>query len=238
MIIGAGEMSVLTARHLKSAGIGRLYFANRTVERAVEIAREFEGTGISLDDMRSVMPECDIVISSTASPDYVLGASDMREVMAARNNRSILLIDIAAPRDIHPDVGRLYNVFLYTIDDLSSVAKFNQEMRAKEAELVEAIARDEMQKYFDWYNYLRVQPVMQSLRNRFNHLRDRKLDQFSTELANLPQPAQEFVRQFITSLTEEYLEGPSKALRESSCTDDWIQFSDSLVRLFDLERSK
>jgi glutamyl-tRNA reductase len=146
-----------------------------------------------------------------------------------------LLIDIAAPRDIHPDVGRLYNVFLYTIDDLAQVTRLNVDMRGNEIHAAMTIMNAEAQKYYEWYNYLRVQPVIVSLRKRFNLLRDRKLAQNAGQIANLPAPAREFFHEFVNSLTDEFLEGPSKTLRELSNTEDWIQFSDSLAKIFNLE---
>jgi glutamyl-tRNA reductase len=235
LIIGAGEMSELTARHLRDAGVGKLFFANRSLERAVDLAAQFGGTPLPLDDRRRIMAECDIVISSTASPHYIITAAEMREVMAQRKNRSVLLIDIAAPRDIHPDVGKLYNVFLFTIDDLASVAKINTEKRAGEVANVQRIIDEESAEYYKWYGYLKVQPTLQQLRKRFETIREQQLGTIAAELGALPRPAQELIRSFAQKLTDEYLQTPSKNLRLLSETSEGLRASDALNRLFELE---
>ena len=235
LIIGAGEMSELTARHLRAASIGRFFFANRTLENAAELARVYGGTPISLADMETVLPDCDIVISSTASPTCIIDAGMVKTVMAARNNRPIFLIDIAAPRDIHPDVDKLYNVFLYSIDDLAQIAKFNVEMRSNEVRSAMAVLDDELAKYCEWYGYLKIQPILVSLKNRAEIIRRKKLCQYASELSQLPEPARLFMQEFLDALTEEYFEEPSRVLRESLGSNDWLQLSDSLVRLFDLK---
>jgi glutamyl-tRNA reductase len=235
MVIGAGEMSELTARHLRTAGIGKLYFANRSIERASDLASQYGGIPLKLEERSAILPECDMVISSTASPHYILNPEEMREIMIKRKNRSMLLIDIAAPRDIHPDVGRLYNVFLYTIDDLAQVAKFNAEMRAKEIIEVRKILDEEMRNYFEWYDYLKVQPTLVSLRRRFEAIRDAELNRFAAEIASLPQPVQKLIQDFANSLTKEYLQAPSKKLKELSSTPEGLHYSDSLSQLFNLQ---
>jgi glutamyl-tRNA reductase len=228
-------MSELTARHLRDAGVGKLFFANRSLERAVDLAAQFGGTPLPLDDRRRIMAECDIVISSTASPHYIITAAEMREVMAQRKNRSVLLIDIAAPRDIHPDVGKLYNVFLFTIDDLASVAKINTEKRAGEVANVQRIIDEESAEYYKWYGYLKVQPTLQQLRKRFETIREQQLGTIAAELGALPRPAQELIRSFAQKLTDEYLQTPSKNLRLLSETSEGLRASDALNRLFELE---
>ena len=234
MIIGAGEMSELTARHLKAASIGKLFFVNRTLENAAFLADEFGGLALTLAERSTVMADCDIVISSTASPDFIIGVDEMRTVIMKRKNRPILLIDIAAPRDIHPDVAKIYNVFLYTIDDLAQVAQINVQLRGGEIKAALSIIESEMRKYYEWYNYLRVQPVIISLRKKFDALRDKKLEQCASQISALPKETQDFVHEFADALINECLEKPSKNLRESSNSADWLQLSDSMVKIFDL----
>jgi len=235
MIIGAGEMSELTAKHLKSAGIRKLFFANRTLDRAAELSSQFDGVAINLAEMPGILPECDIVISSTASPNYIIGVEEMREVIVKRKNQPILLIDIAAPRDIHPDVGKLYNVFLYTIDDLAQVAKYNVEARTNEIAAAMLILKEEMNGYFEWYNYLRVQPIIVSLRKKFDMLRDKNLALISNQMSAMPESTQKIMKDFAKDLTDEFFEGPSITLRESAGTADWMQLSDALTKLFKLK---
>ncbi len=235
MIIGAGEMSELTAKHLKSAGIRKLFFANRTLDRAAALSAQFDGAAINLAEMPGILPECDIVISSTASPDYIIDVDDMREVIVKRKNQPILLIDIAAPRDIHPDVGKLYNVFLYTIDDLAQVAKYNVEARTNEIAAAMIIINEEMNEYFEWYNYLRVQPIVVSLRKKFDTIRDKNLTLLAGQIAEMPEETRNLIKNFASELTDDFFEMPSIALRESAGTSDWMQLSDALTKLFKLK---
>lgn len=236
MVIGAGEMSELAAKHLRAGGIGRLYFANRSIERAQLLAEEFQGTPLRLDEKESVLHECDIVVSSTAAPHFVLTTDDIRAAMIKRKNRSMLLIDIAAPRDIHPDTGKLYNVFLYCIDDLNGITAFNKEQRALEVEKVKTILEQEKEKYFKWYAALRVQPTLVSLRGKFERIRDRELERYASSIAALPEPAQKLINEFAASLTNKFLHEPSTALKDLSSEPEMARYSDSLVRVFNLEK--
>jgi len=238
MIIGAGEMSKLTAKHLVSAGIKKLYFANRTIENAVSMAEEFNGSALLLSDRAFVLHECDIVISSTGSPHFIITPEEINYVMSMRKYHPIFLIDIAAPRDIHPDVGRINNVFLYTMDDLSQVVEGTSQMRLHEIEKVHSIIEEDTREYYNWYSSLKVLPTLISLRHQFEELRDYELNKYSSEINGLPEPAQQLFRRFAQTLTQRLLNTPSKVIKDVATDCDSTVLIKSIATLFDLKVSQ
>jgi glutamyl-tRNA reductase len=144
MLIGAGEMSELAARHLLSAGARGLLVTNRTFERAVRLAEDFDGTAVRFEELSTHLKRADIVLSSTGSPHYILTRGDIEEVIRVRRNRPMFFIDMAVPRDIDPDANRIDNVYVYDIDDLNNVIETNLEERQREAELAEGIVVSEV----------------------------------------------------------------------------------------------
>jgi len=172
MLIGAGETGELTAQHLVDNGIHRLWVANRTHERAVQLAERFGGSAVLFEQLFSHMVEVDVVISSTAASGYVIHRDPLDQVMWARKNRPVFLIDIAVPRDIDPTVKDLYNVFLYDIDDLQAVVAANIQQREREARRAEQIVAAAVAFFDVWYRSLDVMPTLIALRKRFDELRE------------------------------------------------------------------
>ena len=147
---------------------------------------------------------------------------------------ALFLIDIAAPRDIHPDCGRIPNVFLYSIDDLSQVVADNAQARAAEIGKAREIIDEDLEKYFDWYRCLRVVPTLVALRKQFDVIKDNELKQYSSKIANLPPDQQDLMRQFATSLTNKFLNNPSRMIKEVTSDLDVCSFTKSIAMLFDL----
>ena len=121
LLIGAGEMAELAAEHLLSNGVERIVVANRTLERALALAKRFNGTTVGWDELAEELTRVDIIVSSTGSPEPILSAEQVKQRMRARRNRPLFFIDIAVPRDIDPEVNRIDNVYLYNIDDLQGI---------------------------------------------------------------------------------------------------------------------
>ncbi len=237
LIIGAGEMSKLMARHLVASEIQKLFFANRTRERAMDFALQFNGTPMSLNERHGIMEQCDIVLTSTGAPHYIIEKAEMEAVMKKRKHRAIFLIDIAAPRDIHPDVATLDNVFLYSIDDLTEVVDDNTSMRTAEIEKVRGVLKEELKKYYTWYDSLKILPTLISLRGKFETMCDEELDRYSSAIGDLPQPSQELLRKFASSLTKKYLRIPSRILKEKANDSDCRMFAESVTQLFELDNN-
>lgn len=234
LIVGAGEMSELTVKHLKQTGIGRVIFTNRTLEKSMALVREHGGRAVEYPEMKKVLHECDVVISATASPHYVLSVADIEAAMQRRNNQPMFLIDIAAPRDIHPDVGGLYNVFLYNIDDLTRVTHDSTHARKAEIEKVNAILDKEIKNFYAWYESLRVRPLLVSLRERFESIRDNELKRYASDIESLSPEARDFIKTFAASLTDKMLQEPSKNLITLSCGEDGDTVAENISRVFKL----
>ncbi len=166
MLIGAGEMAELSARHLVNAGVSNVIIANRTEESARLLAQEFGATTISLDQIDQFLSDADVVICSTGAPDYILTEERTRKALERRRNRPTCLIDISVPRNIDPAVGKVPNVFLFDIDDLESVISSNIREREREAERAELIVQSEVMQFQQTLRLMDVGPSIGALRQK------------------------------------------------------------------------
>src|SRR6267142_2646682 len=170
MLIGAGEMAELSARHLVNAGASRVLIANRTEEAARRLANEFGGEVIPFEQLAEFLPEADVVICSTGSPEYVVTEPLTRQVRERRRNRPTCFIDISVPRNIDPAVGKLPNVFVFDIDDLESVISSNIREREREAERAELIVESEIMQFQQTLRVLDIGPTIGALRNKLQDI--------------------------------------------------------------------
>ena len=170
VILGAGETSELTARALAEQGAGTIFVANRHADRALSLAQRFGGSVVGLDGLPEQLLHADIVLSSPSSPHPIVGREELELVMAERGRRSLLLIDIAVPRDIDAGCGELDGVTLYDIDDLQAVVARNLGTRASEIPRAEEIVEEEIQRFARWLGQLEVLPTVSALREHGNAL--------------------------------------------------------------------
>src|SRR5689334_5192217 len=164
MLIGAGEMAELSARHLVNAGAGRVVIANRTEATAQQIAAEFGATTVPLDQLDQHLADADVVICSTGAPDFVVTVERTRKALERRRNRPTCFIDISVPRNIEPSVSRIPNVFLFDIDDLESVISSNIREREREAERAELIVQSEVMQFQQKLRLMDIGPSIGALR--------------------------------------------------------------------------
>ncbi len=164
VILGAGETSELTAQALADQGAGTIFVANRHADRALSLARRFGGSVVGLHDLPDQLRRADIVVSSTSSPHPIVGHEELELVLAQRDGRPLLLIDIAVPRDVEPRCGDLEGVTLYDIDDLQEVLARNLSTRAAEVPQAEAIVEEEIRRFARWLGQLEVLPTVSALR--------------------------------------------------------------------------
>src|SRR5688500_1217527 len=170
MLVGAGEMAELSARHLVNAGVSRVIIANRTEETARQMAGEFGANAISLDQLDQFLSETDVIICSTGAPDYVLTEERTRKALERRRNRPTCFIDISVPRNIDPAVGKLPNVFLFDIDDLESVITSNIREREREAERAELIVQSEVMQFQQSLRLMDIGPTIGALREKMQEV--------------------------------------------------------------------
>jgi len=216
MLLGAGEMAELAARHLVSHGVGDIRIANRTYERCCELAEEFCGTPVRFDEYLDQMAQVDILICSTGAPTYVLLKEDMQKIMRERRNRPVFMIDISVPRNIDPAINDLDNVYLYHVDDLQQVVDANKQERKKEAEKAETIINEEVDKFHAWLESLDSVPLIVALRDKAAHIKQEELGKFLAKHPTLDQQTIADVDYLLSALMNKMLHYPTVALKETN----------------------
>lgn len=214
LLIGAGETIELTARHLHDQGTGKLIIANRTVERAHELAEKFDGYGIGLDEIPAHLSEADIVISSTGSSEPVLDKAMVVNAMKTRRHRPVFMVDIAVPRDIEASVAELDDVYLYTVDDLQLVIEENMRSRQEAALQAEEIIEVQAERYMAWTRSLEAVPTLKAYREFARKLGDKELEKANRMLES-GKPASEVMELLTHNLVNKLAHDPSTNLRNA-----------------------
>jgi len=216
MLIGAGEMCELAARHLLSAGIKGILVTNRTFERAAVLAEEFRGTPVRFDDFRDHLQRADIVLSSTGASHAILTRDDVERVIRVRKNRPMFFIDMAVPRDIDPGANQLDNVYVYDIDDLNNVIETNLEERQKEAAKAEEIVVAEVRNFLRWLDAQQVTPTIVSLRQRYEEVRKAEVEKALSALGTDDPKTRKVVEALSASMLNKMLHAPIAAMKRES----------------------
>jgi glutamyl-tRNA reductase len=235
LLIGAGEMSELAAKHLINNGVSKIIFANRTYENAVRLANDFHGIPISFDLLEEKLKEVDIVISSTGAPGYIITERIIVDALRRRKNRLIFLIDIAVPRDVDPAVEEIDNVFLYNIDNLQEIVDENVKNRMREADKAEAIIADEVTNFSNWLNTLEVVPAIVSLRNKADSIINNELEKSLSWMRDMNEEEKERIRILAASIVNKILHDPITRLKEESQNGGADPYVAAIMRLFKLE---
>ncbi len=237
MIIGAGKMSELTAKHLLSNGVTSVMITNRSYDKAVEMAKTFKGTAVKFENLVDEMAAADIVISSTGAQHVILTKEDMKKVMAKRRHHPVFLIDIAVPRDIDPEANNIDNVYLYDIDDLQSVVDSNLAERSREAKEAEQIIKTEVQTFLAWQSSREVVPTIAELRKKVERIRAGEVDKIMNKLANLTDEEKNAINALTNGIINKLLHDPMVKLKESTRHKEGYLYVDSLRHLFDLDKT-
>ncbi len=216
MLLGAGEMAELAAKHLINNGVKDVKVANRTYERGCELAKEFNGKAIKFEDFLKELISTDIVICSTGASDYILRKNQMQKIMKDRRNKPVFIIDISVPRNVDPDINLLDNVYLYNIDDLQQVVDNNLFERKKEAEKAEAIVEEEVGKFLKWLESLDSIPLIISIRQKAEIIKREELEKFKHRFPNLEKEKFEAIEQLASSITNKLIHPPTVALKDNS----------------------
>jgi glutamyl-tRNA reductase len=235
LLIGAGEMSELAARHLLNQGTGGFKVANRTYSRAAQLASAFNGLPVAFDAIPEALQDVDIVISSTGASGYVLTPEMIAPALKRRRNRLLFLIDIAVPRDIDPRAGDMDNVYLYNMDDLQDIADENLRVRRAEASKAEGIVAEEVKRYLEWFSTLEVVPTIVSLRAKVETIVRDELDRSGNWLRGLSAEDREAAEILIHSIVNKILHDPMTTLKEESRHHGGPAYVAALRRLFRLE---
>lgn len=232
LLVGSGETGELAALNLREQGIARLLVTNRTFSHAEELAGRLQATAVPFEEIGSAMASCSVVISATASTAPVIGADLVRRVQHARQNRALLLIDIAVPRDVDPAAGGLPNVFLYDIDALDQLVRQNIGRREREIPKVEAIIRQELESFLRWYTGLEVTPLIRGLRDRFETIRAREVERYSHRFCSRDR---EQIDALTRGIVNKLLHDPTVNIRKfQSQGPEGFARLDGVRRLFEL----
>src|SRR6185369_1330447 len=208
MIVGAGKMSELAARHLRRSGASHVFVTNRTHERAVEMAELFQGTPVEYARFTSMLPEVDILIASSGAPHYILKKDDMQRVISARRNKPMFLIDIAVPRNIDPAVNKLDNVFLYDIDDLQEVVNSNLRERMKEADHAEQMVTDEVDRMMTRLKVAEVTPTIVSLQEQLESIRAGEMEKTRRKFGPFTPEQEQAMEALTRAIVNKIAHGP------------------------------
>jgi len=234
LLIGAGEMCELAARHFVTAGVAKVLVTNRTFARAERLAQEFDGDPVPFEDFRRELHRADIVLSSTGATGILLTAGEIRAAVKQRRYRPMFLIDIAVPRDIDPKANDAEGVYLYDVDDLQGVVQANLKERQKEVVKAEAIIDAEIGQFATWLDSLEVVPTIKALRERFDLIRRGELERSLAGLKQLGEREREAVEAFSLALMNKFLHRPMTVLKQGQDGSGGSEYVDAVRALFDL----
>jgi glutamyl-tRNA reductase len=234
LLVGAGKVSELAARNLMSRGGAIAFVANRSVDRAAEVAERLGAQALPLDRIAEELVSADVVISSTSAPGLVVGKNDVEVALRRRRGRPLFLIDLAVPRDLDPAINGLDGCFLYDIDDLEAVVADSLAGRRREAERAEAIVADEARRFSAWQASLDVVPAITSLRARAEEIRSAELARVEGRLGRLSDPERRAVEALTAQIVNKLLHLPTIRMKEAAVTADGVLYADAVRHLFGL----
>jgi glutamyl-tRNA reductase len=216
LLLGAGDMGELTAEHLHQQDVKQVFVANRSYDRAVELARRFEGSAVNFDSFDEHLGKCDIVIASTAAPHFLVETAHVRRALDLRRNRNLFLIDLAVPRNIHPDVAKVDGAYLYNVDDLQQVADANRELRQSKALEAEQIVVREVDGFRKRLVAQDAVPTILELQQRLEAIRTAELEKCLRKVGPMTPEQRETIEMFSTQLVNKILHYPILQLKEAS----------------------
>ena len=238
LLVGAGEMSELTAVHLKAQQVSRIIVINRTASQAENLAEKIGGEAIPWTEMQQVLATTDVVVTATGSPTPIITSNQVEAVMRTRRNRPLFIMDIAVPRDVEASAGTIEQVFLYNIDDLQAIVSENLARRSAQITKAEVIVAEEVNGFMTWLRSRRAVPTLVALRQRFEVIRQAELKRLESKLASLAPADRARVEDVTRLIVEKLLSTPTERLKELSNAETVRMYGDALNQLFDLESSQ
>jgi glutamyl-tRNA reductase len=238
LLVGAGEMAEMAARHLIEDGAAPVYIANRTWSRAQDLGRVLGGAAVPFEELYAVMASVDIVIASTAAPEPIIRAADVQQALHARRARPLFFIDIAVPRNVEAAVNDLENTFCYDIDDLRSVVESNLRERQREAQRAEALVAREVERFATRLRDLEVVPTIVSLRHRLETIRQAELEKALGRLSGADDETRHVMEALSQSIVNKILHAPMIKLRDSSRAGHGPRVIELISELFGLRSAE
>ena len=236
LLVGAGEMSELAARHLLASGVNSILVSSRNFERAVGLARSLKGSAIRFENFADELIRTDIVISSTSAPNSIIRKDVVEKAIHKRKNKPMFFIDIAVPRDVEPEVNDIENIYLYNIDDLQKIVDSNKLEREKEAEKARALIKDEVVLFSEWLVSLKVAPTISSIREQAEKIRVSELEKTFFKLKDLTETQRVTIENMTSSIINKILHKPTAKLREQTKEKDGHWYIQVVRHLFHLDK--
>ncbi|MEL7208822.1 MAG: glutamyl-tRNA reductase, partial [Actinomycetota bacterium] len=234
LVLGAGDMGERMISALVDDGVAEVLVANRTWDRSVDLAERVGGTAIHLDDIPGSLVDVDLLLTSTGASSIMVEQADLEPVMAARDDRPLLVVDIAVPRDVDPAAADLPGVTLLDMDDLRSFAEAGMEERKREAKAARTIVDAELERYLTISSAREVAPLVAALRDRVDELREAELAKQGLRLDELDDGQRETVEAVTRSVLAKVLHEPTVRLKEAAGSPRGERLAESLRDLFDL----
>jgi glutamyl-tRNA reductase len=230
LVVGAGKVGELAVRNLASRGAKIAFVANRTVERAAELALRFGAQPLPLDRIDEELERADVVLSSTSAPGWILTREQVERALPTRRGRPLFLIDVAVPRDLDPAIHELDGCYLYDIDDLEAVVTETLAGRRREAERAESIVAEEAEQFMAWHASLDVVPAIASLRARAEEIRTAELQR-----AKLNDAERRAAESVTAAVLNKLLHLPTIRMKQAAAAADGVIYADAVRHLFGLE---
>ncbi|MEQ6389604.1 glutamyl-tRNA reductase [Bacillaceae bacterium S4-13-58] len=235
VILGAGKMGELAAKNLYGSGIQTLSVVNRTKSKAEELAKRISGMAYALDELKTLLPSTDILISSTGANGYVLKKEHLQEIHRLRKGKPMILVDIAVPRDIDPSVGELDGIFLYDIDDLQGIVDSNMEQRKQVADTIGLMIEEEIVLFKEWLQTLGVVPVISALRIKALSIQEDTMKSIDRKMPDLTDRERKVLNKHTKSIVNQLLKDPILQVKELSAQKNAEETLDLFVKIFNIE---
>ena len=231
-IIGAGEMCELVLKNLVERGAKTAIVANRNYDKAKTLAEQYDGKAINYENLQDYLPQADIIINSTAATHYVIHTEHIKNAIKVRRGNPMLLIDIAVPRDINPEIAKIDNVYLYNIDDLQTVVSSNIDDRESELGKCQAIINKEVDKFMAWFEELKIGPAIAQLRNHFHEIGEQELERLRPKLGRIAHEEWEHIVYSMQRTLNKILHEPAKVGKEKAKNGGGYQYVETIKHLF------
>jgi glutamyl-tRNA reductase len=236
-LLGAGEMSRQAALHLRAAGAARVMVVNRSRERGEALASAVEGQYFDWDRLDEALISADVVVTGTGATEPIINVRMMRKIMRKRRGKPVFFVDIAVPRDVEPQVGRLDSVYVYDVDDLQKILSQNLASRGQEADAADAVIEQELEAFLHWQRARSLNPVIRELRSHARAIMQREVEKAIKRLGAVDEDQREVIAALGHAITQKILHRPLKALRESAIRAEGDELAGALRTLFALEQA-
>lgn len=235
LLLGAGEMGTLAARHLAERKVREIWISNRTGEKAISLANELGAKTVPFERFSEKFENVDIVISSLHTDQAVIHAAQVREAMKRRKNRPMFFIDIAVPRNIDSEVNQIQNVYLYDMDHLQEIVNSNLCEREKEAVKAEEIIGQEVAEFTRYLHQRDLSPTIEQLSKKFDRIRTAELEKYILKRSHLPEPDRQAIEACTKAIVNKILHEPILLMKTEEAKEGGMKYSEILKKLFGLE---